>query len=354
MGEFPRRLLAWFDHHGRHDLPWQQHPTPYRVWVSEVMLQQTQVATVIPYYQRFMRCFADIQALASATDDEVLAQWSGLGYYSRARNLHRSAQLVRDEHGGVFPETFDEVLALPGIGRSTAGAILAISGAQHHAILDGNVKRVLSRYHAIEGWPGKREVEQQLWQLATAHTPRRRIADYTQAIMDLGATLCSRSRPACGDCPMQTDCKAHSQQRVADFPGRKPRKSLPVKQLMMPVVLNERSEVLLEKRPPSGIWGGLWSLPECDNDEEFDHWCETHGCNADSIEPLPPFKHSFSHYHLMIQPCPLRLQGANHRIADAASMAWQPLSELDQLGLPSPIKKLLGRIANGQEKLIDK
>ncbi len=345
MTGFSQRLLTWFDHHGRHNLPWQQHPTPYRVWVSEVMLQQTQVVTVIPYYQRFMARFADVQALADAGDDEVLALWSGLGYYSRARNLHKAARLIRDEHGAQFPETFDEVVALPGIGRSTAGAILSIACAQHYPILDGNVKRVLSRFHAVEGWPGRREVEQRLWALAAEHTPQQRVGDYTQAIMDLGATLCSRSKPACEGCPMLRDCEAFTQGRVAEFPGKKPRKSLPLKHVVMPLVLSEKGEVLLEKRHPSGIWGGLWSLPECDDERAFERWCETRIPNADNIEALEPIKHTFSHYQLMIQPRCIQLQGQSGRVADEAGMVWQPFSKLEQLGLPSPIRKLLGKIS---------
>lgn len=348
MEAFASRLLAWFERHGRHDLPWQQHPTPYRVWVSEVMLQQTQVATVIPYYQRFMARFPDVQSLADAADDEVLAQWSGLGYYSRARNLHKAARLICDEHAGQFPQQFDQVLALPGIGRSTAGAILAIACGQHHPILDGNVKRVLSRYHAIEGWPGRREVEKQLWQLAAGHTPKQRVADYTQAIMDLGATLCTRSKPVCDACPMQHHCEAYGQQRVGDFPGKKPRKNLPLRQVVMPVVINSRGEVLLEKRPPSGIWGGLWSLPECDDEAAFVRWCDTVGCDSANIESQQPFRHTFSHYHLMIQSHSVKLRDTSMQVADSAGLVWQPLSGLGQLGLPSPVRKLLGRIAESE------
>lgn len=347
MERFAERLLEWFDRHGRHDLPWQHKTTPYSVWVSEVMLQQTQVLTVIPYYQRFMARFTDIRALADASQDEVLALWSGLGYYSRARNLHRAARQICDEHGGEFPRQFDEVLALPGIGRSTAGAILAIAHGQHHPILDGNVKRVLSRYHAIEGWPGRREVEQQLWQLATKHTPKRRVADYTQSIMDLGATLCTRSRPDCGSCPMQEDCVAYRQQRIEAFPGRKPRRTMPTKEVVMPVVINGNSEVLLEKRAPSGIWGGLWSLPECSNDAEFEKWCVQMGADATTAESLQAFRHTFSHYHLMIQSRLVKVAGNAGQVAEGANLAWQPLAGLAQLGLPSPVRKLLARVAAG-------
>jgi A/G-specific adenine glycosylase len=344
MASFSRRLLAWFDRHGRHDLPWQLAPTPYRVWVSEVMLQQTQVATVIPYYQRFMARFGEVEALAGASEDEVLALWSGLGYYSRARNLHRAARLIRDEYNGRFPEQFEEVVALPGIGRSTAGAILAIAGGQHLAILDGNVKRVLSRHQAVAGWPGKGEVEQRLWQLAEANTPVQRTGDYTQAIMDLGATLCTRSKPRCDDCPVSGDCLARAEGRISEFPGRKPRKKLPQKAVVMPVVVNERGEVLLQKRPPVGIWGGLWSLPECADEAEFAHWRAEYLTTGDKGEALEPIKHCFSHYQLLIQPQYIALQGVNLRLADAGLVVWQPLAQLEQLGLPAPIRKLLSEI----------
>lgn len=344
MASFSRRLLAWFDRHGRHDLPWQLDPTPYRVWVSEVMLQQTQVATVIPYYQRFMARFDGVAALAGASEDEVLALWSGLGYYSRARNLHRAARQIHDEHNGRFPEQFEEVVALPGIGRSTAGAILAITGGQHHAILDGNVKRVLCRHQAVAGWPGKGEVEQRLWQLAEANTPAQRTGDYTQAIMDLGATLCTRSKPRCDDCPVNGDCHARAEGRISEFPGRKPRKKLPLKAVVMPVVVNGRGEVLLQKRPPVGIWGGLWSLPECTDEAEFARWRAEYLTADDKGDALEPIKHGFSHYQLLIQPHYIALQGASRRVADAGGMAWQPLTQLEQLGLPAPIRKLLSEI----------
>ena len=346
MASFSQRLLNWFDKHGRHDLPWQQDPTPYRVWVSEVMLQQTQVATVIPYYQRFMTRFGDVASLADANDDEVLALWSGLGYYSRARNLHQAARQIRDTHNGRFPQTFDEVVALPGIGRSTAGAILAIANDQLHPILDGNVKRVLSRYHAIEGWPGKREVEQRLWKVATEHTPGERVADYTQAIMDLGATLCMRSKPACDSCPMHIDCEAFRQQSVAEFPGKKPRKTLPTKSVIMPVVINSAGEVLLEKRPPSGIWGGLWSLPECSDEKELARWCEKLGCIGGEIERIEPFKHTFSHYHLMIHPQVVMVNESGKDIRDGGESCWYLLHRLEQLGLPTPVKRVLENLMN--------
>lgn len=341
MDDFAKRLLAWFDRHGRHDLPWQHDPTPYRVWVSEVMLQQTQVATVIPYYQHFMESFPSLNALADADEDTVLAHWSGLGYYSRARNLHRAARLIRDDFGSEFPADINQVMALPGIGRSTAGAILALSRGEHHPILDGNVKRVLSRFHAVEGWPGKREVEQRLWQLAAEHTPNRRTDDYTQAIMDLGATLCTRSRPHCNDCPVVKSCIAHAEERVGEFPGKKPRKTLPVKGVIMPVVVNSKGEVLLQKRPPTGIWGGLWSLPECADMKMFEQWCEERLPALSKFMEMEKLKHTFSHFQLMIQPYHIELATVARKVADDGDAVWQPVSQLDQLGLPAPIQRIL-------------
>jgi A/G-specific adenine glycosylase len=347
MDIFAQQLLAWFDRHGRHDLPWQQDPTPYRVWVSEVMLQQTQVATVIPYFERFMGRFTDLRSLAEAPLDEVLAHWSGLGYYSRARNLHRAAQLIRDEHGGLFPESIEAVLTLPGIGRSTAGAILSLACGQHHPILDGNVKRVLSRFHAVEGWYGQREVGERLWQLAEAHTPQGRTADYTQAIMDLGATLCSRSRPACPACPVSAECEAHKQGRVTEFPGRKPRKPLPRKRTAMLLLQNSEGELLLERRPPSGIWGGLWSLPECPDDEDIAKWCrEGLGLELVEAQRWEPLLHTFSHFQLEITPVQGRVKElAAVSIMEPAATLWYKTRSFNQLGLPAPVKRLLQRLA---------
>jgi len=352
MDSFAERLLAWFERCGRHDLPWQQEPTPYRVWVSEVMLQQTQVTTVIPYYERFMARFPDVLSLADASVDEVLVHWSGLGYYSRARNLHRAAQLIRDRHGGCFPENIDEVMALPGIGRSTAGAILSLACRQRHPILDGNVKRVLSRFHVVEGWPGKREVEQHLWQLAEVHTPAKHTAAYTQAIMDLGATLCSRSKPACTACPVTAGCEAREQGRIAEFPGKKPRKALPLKRTEMLLLQNDQGELLLEQRPPSGIWGGLWSLPECPPGEDIALWCrERLGLQATEVGRWSPFLHTFSHFQLEIIPVRGRASGpATTSIMEPGAALWYKTQSFNQLGLPTPVKRLLQRLAEDNEE----
>lgn len=288
-----------------------------------------------------MKRFPKVQALADANEDEVLAHWSGLGYYSRARNLHQAARMIRDGYHGRFPRMIDEVMALPGIGRSTAGAILSISRGDCYAILDGNVKRVLTRFHAVEGWPGKREVEQRLWQLAEVHTPEQRIADYTQAIMDLGATLCTRSRPRCGECPMKADCEALRQERVADFPGKKARKELPLKFVVMPVVVNDKGEVLLHKRPPTGIWGGLWSLPECPDMSALQSWQEKYFGKKSDVLPMEPLKHIFSHFRLDIQPQFIRVEAETQRVADDEGTVWQPLSALDALGVPAPVRRIL-------------
>lgn len=340
MNDFARRLLAWYDRHGRHDLPWQQQPTPYRVWVSEVMLQQTQVVTVIPYFERFMASFPNVKKLADASLDEVLAHWSGLGYYSRAHNMHKAAQIIRDQYSGKFPQQFDAVVELPGIGRSTAGAILSLACDQHLPILDGNVKRVLSRFHAVEGWPGQREVEQQLWQLAKAATPKKRTAAYTQAIMDLGATLCTRTKPRCEACPVSVDCLAHAQGRTADFPGKKPRKALPVREVIMSVVINARGEVLLQKRPPVGIWGGLWSLPECVDEAAFSLWCKKRGIKSCSAQLLEPIRHTFTHFQLMIQPHFCKLTNRSGWVNEGVE-SWHSFKQLANLGVPTPVRRIL-------------
>jgi A/G-specific adenine glycosylase len=337
---FAARLLAWFDEHGRKDLPWQQHRAPYRVWVSEIMLQQTQVATVIPYFERFMARFPGLDALAGAARDDVLAHWSGLGYYSRARNLHAAAQQIRDRHGGRFPQTLDELLALPGIGRSTAGAILAQALGQRHAILDGNVKRVLTRYHALAGWPGRSDVERTLWELAERHTPHTRCADYTQAIMDLGATLCSR-KPACARCPLAADCAAHLAGTQSGYPATKPRKPIPAREATLLLVTNRAHEVLLVQRPPAGIWGGLWSLPELDPGTSPEAWCTAHlGVPPLAVEPWSGLRHTFSHFHLDIAPVHLRIEDPR-AVMEPGGGVWYKTDLCDQLGLPAPIKRLL-------------
>ena len=337
---FSERVLAWWDNHGRKDLPWQQERTPYRVWVSEIMLQQTQVSTVVPYYRRFVARFSDVYALADAPIDDVLHHWSGLGYYARARNLHRSAIIVRDHFGGLFPTDHATLRGLPGIGRSTAGAILSLSFAQHHPILDGNVKRVLARFHGIEGWPGLKHVEARLWKHAAAHTPPERTDHYTQAIMDLGATLCTRSRPACARCPIAVDCIAHREDRCAEFPASKPKRALPLRSTQM-LLLHHADAILLMKRPPSGIWGGLWSLPECPAQSDIRQWCreQLHYEVTEEIR-WTTLRHTFSHFHLDIQPVLARVAGSGAVMDDAGSV-WYNLDAPPPGGLAAPVQQLL-------------
>ena len=341
--KFAQALLPWYRAHGRHDLPWQRRRTPYRVWVSEVMLQQTQVATVKDYYRRFMARFPSVRALADAPLDEVLHLWSGLGYYARARNLHRAAQVVRDQHRGRFPQKFEQVAALPGVGRSTAGAILALAHGEHHAILDGNVKRVLARFHAIKGWPGEKGIESKLWALAERHTPRTDVAAYTQAIMDLGATLCARTRPHCDECPLASGCRAHALGCETAFPAPRPKKTQPVRRTRM-LLVTCNGRVLLERRPPVGVWGGLWSLPEIPPSTDVADWCRREFGSAPS-EPRrwPALRHTFSHFHLDIEPWQLEI-AADTRIGDNADRRWvRSASELN-LGLATPVKKLLKQL----------
>ncbi|WP_404364851.1 A/G-specific adenine glycosylase [Marinobacter sp.] len=341
---FAQRLLDWYDQYGRHDLPWHHDRTPYRVWVSEIMLQQTQVGTVIPYYQAFMARFPDVEALAEAPVDDVLSHWSGLGYYARARNLQKAAQLVVENHGGQFPADQEQLEALPGIGRSTAAAVLAQAFGLYATILDGNVKRVLARYHAVPGWPGQTSVLNQLWACAEQHTPETRVRDYTQAIMDLGAMVCTRSRPDCAHCPLNENCEARARDEVHLYPGSKPKKAKPEKTTWMVILEDSEGRILLERRPPAGIWGGLWSLPEMDpalTPEELAEACrERLGLDCDDARPENGFRHTFSHYHLHIQPAILNVRGAS-AVADADNQRWTHRDEALKLGLPAPIRLLI-------------
>ncbi len=330
-------LLNWHAEHGRHDLPWQNTQDAYRIWVSEIMLQQTQVATVIPYYQRFMSSFPTIIDLASADNDDVMHHWTGLGYYARARNLHKTAKVVAEQYNGVFPTDFDEVLALPGIGKSTAGAILAFSTSQRHPILDGNVKRVLARFYEVEGWYGKKEVEKKLWELADANTPKKDVATYTQAIMDFGATLCSRSKPSCQACPLQANCAAFKNDRVKELPHGKPKTNKPTKQTFMLLIKNANDEFLLQQNPPSGIWGGLWCPAQV---EILKPSHNLGGLNVETLETLPIFKHTFSHYHLEITPVLCRVIDANPAVAES-NQVWYKSQSDKALGLAAPVKKLM-------------
>jgi len=337
---FADALLAWYDRHGRRDLPWQHPRTPYRVWLSEIMLQQTQVRTVIPYFERFVAALPDLAALAAASEDRVLALWSGLGYYSRARNLHRTAMLCIEHHGGDLPRDVDALAAMPGIGRSTAAAILAQAHGARHAILDGNVKRVLARWHGVSGWPGSTATQRTLWAHAHAHTPATRVADYTQAIMDLGATVCTRSRPRCADCPVTDGCVARRENLTAVLPQPKPPRDVPTRRTTMLVVRDADGRVLLERRPPTGVWARLWSLPEVDDaGDAASRLLERHGVSAPASRALTPFVHTFSHYRLDVTPL-LFDDARATRVADADAR-WHAASDYDALGLPAPVRKLL-------------
>ena len=343
MTDFARRVLDWYDSYGRKDLPWQRDVTAYRVWVSEIMLQQTQVQTVIPYYERFMRRFDDIESLADAPLDDVLRHWAGLGYYARARNLHAAARIIVDRHAGRFPDTFEDVLALPGIGRSTSGAILALAAGQRHAILDGNVKRVLARHKAIAGWPGKISVAKALWESAERYTPQARVADYTQAIMDLGATVCTRSTPRCDRCPVRADCGARHEGAVDAYPGRKPKTARPLRETTMVLAVSDDA-VYLERRPAAGIWGGLWSFPEIGHDDVED-WCRRKLRSAQpQLETWELLRHSFSHYDLDIRPVLVRADGASSKVADCQNSAWAKLGEDPPGGIAAPVQKLIDRL----------
>lgn len=354
MADFATSILKWFASNGRKDLPWQQNPTPYRVWISEIMLQQTQVATVIPYYLRFIESFPDINALAGANTDDVLHYWSGLGYYARARNLHQAAVIIRDQFRSEFPATFDDVVALPGVGRSTAGAILALSRDERHPILDGNVKRVLARYHAVDGWPGKTAVSRSLWKYAEQHTPAKDVAAYTQAIMDVGATICTRTAPRCAVCPLAENCAAHASGRETEYPGRRAKKAKPLRKTQMILVRAEDS-VFLERRPPSGIWGGLWSLPEIDPLHDASSWCEeTLNASPVDVEQWSTVRHSFTHYDLDIEPTAVRVEKLSRTVADGDDRIWYEFDSPLQVGIAAPVAELIEKLkieelaSNGQ------
>jgi A/G-specific adenine glycosylase len=334
-------LLDWHARQGRHDLPWQSDRTPYRVWVSEIMLQQTQVATVIPYYMRFMERFPSVCVLADAPVDDVLHLWTGLGYYARARNMHRSAVRVRDEFGGAFPESFEEIASLPGIGRSTAGAILALSLSQRFPILDGNVKRVLARYFGVQGSALERAVSERLWRLAEACTPHARVDVYTQAVMDLGATVCTRRRPLCAYCPLSEGCVARRTGRQHELPSPRPARRRRSREVFMLVAMREDGSVLLERRPESGVWGGLWCLPE------FDDTAAARSFIVQSLQtgqseprPLGRVEHAFTHFDLIITPLLTRCAGGAG-VMDAARSVWYNTREPARIGLPAPVKTLL-------------
>ncbi|WP_420473005.1 A/G-specific adenine glycosylase [Noviherbaspirillum sp. ST9] len=336
---FSQAVIRWQKQHGRHTLPWQNTTDAYRIWLSEIMLQQTQVSAVIPYYLRFLERFPDVASLAAAPSEEVMAHWSGLGYYSRARNLHRCAQRVVSEFGGVFPADPAQLADLPGIGRSTAAAIAAFAYGARAAILDGNVKRVFARVFGIEGFPGAKPVEDRMWQRAVALLPAQDIESYTQGLMDLGATLCTRSSPSCNQCPLVERCVAYESGRVHLLPERRPKKAVPEKSTAMLVITHD-GHVLLEQRPDSGIWGGLMSLPEIAEDSDDAFSAAAPFGEPESSEKLTPFSHTFTHFKLHVSPYRIRLS----RRKDAArqsSHVWYPGERLADAPLPAPVKKLL-------------
>ncbi|MCP5278101.1 MAG: A/G-specific adenine glycosylase [Thiobacillus sp.] len=341
LHDFATRLIHWQRRCGRHDLPWQidaATPDPYPIWISEIMLQQTRVETVIPYYTRFLARFPDIASLAAADEEEVLACWSGLGYYSRARNLHAAARRVMASHGGKFPSGPEEILALPGVGRSTAAAIAAFAFNQRQAILDGNVKRVLARIFGVDGWTGLRHVEERLWRLAEALLPSQDIRLYTQGLMDLGATLCTRGRPRCEACPFADDCVAHREGRQGELPGPRPKKALPERETAM-LVLIHAGEILLEKRPATGIWGGLWSLPECARDDDVGRVARRQGYLVETVEALPGLVHSFTHFRLTISPWLLHVRKGMR--AEEPGRIWLPRADVGGAALPTPVRRIL-------------
>ncbi len=344
LSDFSVRLIAWQREHGRHDLPWQNTRDAYRIWLSEIMLQQTQVSTVIPYYARFLARFPDVASLATAPVDDVMALWAGLGYYSRARNLHRCAQAVVAQHGGAFPASVDALAELPGIGRSTAAAIASFAFGARATILDGNVKRVLARVFGVEGFPGEKRVENAMWVLAESLLPRHATDDdvsaYTQGLMDLGATLCVRGKPDCARCPFAADCVAHVTGRQRELPAARPKKAVPTRRTWM-LVLRDGDTVMLEKRPPSGIWGGLWSLPEASDEVALADRARAFGASA-TVSPLAPLTHTFTHFRLDIEPRIVELDhmASAHMLADGETV-WVALGDMDAYGVPAPVRKLL-------------
>ena len=340
------QLLAWFEQHGRKDLPWQQNQTPYRVWVSEIMLQQTQVRTVIPYFERFMARFPDVQALAQAQLDEVLHLWSGLGYYARARNLHQAARRML-ANGGALPSSLAGLQALPGVGRSTAGAVLALAYGQPATILDGNVKRVLARFHAIAGPVAAPATQRKLWARAAAHTPDAHPAQYAQAIMDLGATICTTRSPQCPACPLRSRCAALASGRVAELPARGKAKAKPVRQARMYIISTPAGACLLERRPNQGLWGGLWTPPQRAMDCTAATACREFGIPAKAIaeeRTTPLFRHSFTHFHLDIEPCYVRLNRQPLAVRVDEEVIWHHADQAAAIGLSAPAAKLIAAL----------
>lgn len=340
--QFSRLVLDWYQLYGRKTLPWQSPKTPYQVWLSEVMLQQTQVATVIPYFQRFMAKFPQVADLAAAPLDEVLHLWTGLGYYARARNLHKAAQIIVAQYGGEFPTNFADVVALPGVGRSTAGAILSLSLGQRHPILDGNVKRVLARCYAVSGWPGKKEVENQLWQLSDEVTPATGVSQFNQAMMDLGAMVCTRSKPKCSLCPLHAGCQSYIHSNWMDYPGKKPKQTLPEKSAYF-ALMQHGEQVWLEQRPAVGLWGGLYCFPQFANKEQLQQYLNQCGIALAQTQQLIAFRHTFSHFHLDIMPIWCNVQESKACMEEKAGL-WYNLVQPPEVGLAAPVERLLQQL----------
>ena len=341
--DFARKVIAWQRRDGRHDLPWQKVADPYRVWLSEVMLQQTQVNAVVPYFDRFLKRFPTLQQLADAAEDDVLAVWSGLGYYARARNLHRAARHISGAHEGQFPERFDDIIALPGVGRSTAGAIAVFSFGQRHPILDGNVKRVFARYFGIEGYPGVKAVADRLWRLAEQLLPEREVQGYTQGLMDLGAQVCTRSRPRCAGCPLAQGCAARLQERIDVLPTPRPKKVRPQRSTVM-LLIEHGGRLMMEKRPAPGIWGGMWSFPEVDAADKAMQACLSQfGAEVRAIDQMTPIEHGFTHFSLTISPLLCRVEQRQFQ-AEMPGRAWLGLDEVMQYPIPVPVRKLVSQL----------
>jgi A/G-specific adenine glycosylase len=337
---FAARLVAWQRRHGRHDLPWQNTRDAYRIWLAEIMLQQTQVATVVPYFRRFLAAFPDVRALAQAHPDRVLEHWSGLGYYRRAHHLHAAAKAVVARHGGAFPRDAQVIATLPGVGRSTAAAIAVFAYGARAAILDGNVKRVLARHRGIEGFPGAAGVEGEMWRAAESLLPDADIEIYTQALMDLGATLCTRAAPRCAECPLASDCVARRDGRTAALPSPRPKKAVPQRALRL-LVIERAGTLLLEKRPAAGIWAGLWSLPELDLAADVARHCKARFAATVTVgEELPAIEHAFTHFRLTIHPQRVAARSWPSR-AEAPGLAWLTRDDAIAAALPAPIRKLL-------------
>jgi len=342
---FASTLVAWQRRHGRRHLPWQGTRDPYRIWLSEIMLQQTQVAAVIPYYKRFLKRFPTLEALAGADEGEVLRLWSGLGYYARGRNLLLASQRILSDHHGKFPRALEQIAELPGIGRSTAAAIVAFAFGRRAAILDGNVKRVLARRFGIEGWPGNKSIEQKLWKLAERLSPQRDIQIYTQALMDLGATVCTKRQPRCGDCPVRRSCIARRQGRTQELPAPRPKKAIPVRRTTW-LVLLKSGEVLLERRPSSGLWGGLWTFPETDEKDLAAYCRRALGYAIGATRKLEPLEHGFTHFRLRVQPVVCEVSKPGLR-AEAPGRLWLDLAAARSAAVPAPVRTLLARWSAG-------